>query len=154
MTGFQSTRAMHTKASYRFWSYALWVNLPFPLAPTMHDCRGPMRQAEGRQDAAEQRGSADDGAIANAGPVQQHAIGPDPYVIADNDAAAAWLEPLLTYWPIRISKRMIGRSQRAVRSDQHIATYMNAVARIQHTSGVDYRASPNYHVARPAGWLQ
>ena len=112
-----------------------------------------MGEAVRRQGPSQQRSSADDAAAADTGAVEQHAIGAEPHVVANQNATAAWLEPLVADQPVGIREGMIRGSQRAVRGNQHIAADTDAVSGIENATGVDHRAPPDDDITLAAGRL-
>ena len=73
-------------------------------------------------------GRADHAAAADPRAIHQHRVGTDQHIIADANAAAARLEPLLADRPVRVRESVVGRCEGAVRGHQYVAADADAVA--------------------------
>src|ERR1700761_6850329 len=153
MTGFQPTLAVHTEC-IAVESYTPPVNLTLLFSPTVHRGRGAGGEPICRQCTSQQRRGTDNRTTADACAIQQHTICANPDVVTNVDSTAAWLKTLVADQPVRIHKSVVRGSQRAICGDQHVTADVDAVASIEDTARVDYRASPDDHVALAASRLQ
>src|SRR4051794_25598601 len=96
------------------------------LARSQFDQRIAAVYAVGLEFAAHHRACGDHAAFADYGAVQQNAVGTDPDIVPDHDAAFAWTEALGTDRCVTALVFVVDRSKRAVRRDSHTGSDADA----------------------------